>query len=155
LNKKIVVGSDHGGFELKEKIKKYLDERGYAVTDTGAFNTDSVDYPDFALAACKEFLSKDYDLGILFCGTGIGISIAANKIHGIRCALPNDLFTAEMCKAHNNANFIAFGGRVKYQIPIEEMIDKFIATNFEGGGRHEKRVQKIAALEKSECSKGL
>ena len=150
MNKKIVVGADHGGFELKERIKKYLEKSGYAITDVGAYNKDSVDYPDIAVKACNEYKSGNYDFGILFCGTGIGISIAANKIKGIRCAVIHNLFTAEMCKAHNNANFLALGGRIKYSVPVEKMIDKFIETSHEGGGRHEQRLNKIAALEMPE-----
>jgi ribose 5-phosphate isomerase B len=151
LIKKIITGSDHGGFDLKEKIKKHLSMLGYEITDIGTFDQKAVDYPDIALAACKEFLgSNNYGFGILCCGTGIGISIAANKINGIRCALPHDLFIAEMCKAHNNANFIAFGGRVNYTTPVEDIIDKFIVTNFEGNSRHEKRLQKITEIEREQ-----
>lgn len=147
MNKKVVVGSDHGGVELKGQIKKFLESEGYNVSDIGIYNNESADYPDIAKKTCEEFLKGDYAFGILCCGTGIGISIAANKIKGIRCALIHDLFTAEMCKAHNNANFIAFGGRLTYEVPIEEMIKKYAETSFEGGGRHENRIAKIAALE--------
>jgi len=106
----------------------------------------SVDYPDVALAACDEFKKGGYDFGILLCGTGIGVSIAANKVKGIRCALIYDLFSAEMAKAHNNANFIAFGGRIQYAVPVTEMIDKFMNTTF-SGSRHERRIAKIMAIE--------
>ncbi len=146
MNKKIIVGADHGGFELKERIKKYLEKNGYTITDIGTYNKDSVDYPDIAEKACNEYKSGGYDFGILFCGTGIGISIAANKIKGIRCAIVHDLFTAEMSKAHNNANFLAFGGRIEYSVPVEKMLDKFIQTKYEDG-RHEQRLCKIADLE--------
>jgi len=142
VNKKIVLGTDHGGFELKERIKKYLEETGNMVTDIGVLNKDSVDYPDIAFKACAEYNAGNYDFGILFCGTGIGISIAANKVKGIRCANVHDLFTAEMAKAHNNANFLAFGGRIEYQTPVEKLIEKFIQTTYEAG-RHERRVSKI------------
>ena len=147
MDKKIVVGADHGGFELKERIKNYLEKNGYAITDVGVYNKDSADYPDIADKACTEYKSGNYAFGILFCGTGIGISISANKIKGIRCAVVHDLFTAEMSKVHNNANFLAFGGRIEYNIPVEKMIDKFIQATHEGG-RHEQRINKIAALEK-------
>jgi len=147
MGKKIILGSDHGAFKLKERIKKYLEKNGHTITDTGVYNEDSVDYPDVASKACNKYKSENYDFGILFCGTGIGISIAANKIAGIRCAVVHDLFTAEMSKVHNNANFLAFGGRIEYKVTVEEMIDKFIASSFEGG-RHEQRLNKITALEK-------
>jgi ribose 5-phosphate isomerase B len=99
------------------------------------------------LAACNEFKKGGYEFGILLCGTGIGVSISANKIKGIRCALLGDLFSAEMAKAHNNANFIAFGGRIKYAVPVEAMIKKFMETTF-AGNRHERRIAKMMAIEK-------
>ncbi len=145
--KKVVTGSDHGGFKLKERIKKHLEKKGYNVTDTGIYNENSAHYPEIAEKACREFLKGDYEFGILFCGTGIGISISANKIKGIRCALINDIYTAKMCKAHNNVNFLSFGGRVEYkEASVEEMIDKYIETEFEGG-RHQTRIEMITALE--------
>jgi len=124
----------------------FLKSNGCEVKDMGVNTEDSVDYPDIALAACNEFKKGGYDFGILLCGTGIGISIAANKVKGIRCAQVYDLFTAEMAKAHNNANFIAFGGRVKYSVQVVAMIDKFMKTNF-SGDRHERRIAKIMAIE--------
>ncbi len=144
--KKVVIGCDHGAFELKERIKGFLAGLGYEIFDAGSFSGESVDYPDIASCACREFLRGGYSFGILCCGTGIGISIAANKISGIRCALIQDIFTAEMSKAHNNANFIAFGGRIRYSVPVEDMIMKFISTEYEGG-RHDRRLLKISALE--------
>ncbi|MCL2706239.1 MAG: ribose 5-phosphate isomerase B [Spirochaetaceae bacterium] len=147
MNKKIILGTDHGGFKLKERIKAYLEKNGHIITDAGVYNEDSVDYPDIASKVCNEYKSGNFDFGILFCGTALGISMAANKIKGIRCAVVHDLFTAEMCKAHNNANFLAFGGRIEYNASVEKMIDKFIETTYEGG-RHEQRINKISALEK-------
>ena len=145
--KRVVVGSDHGAFELKERIKKHLEQKGYEIKDTGVLENKSVDYPDMAEKACLEYLKGGYDFGILCCGTGIGISIAANKINGIRCGLIHDLFTAEKCKSHNNANFISFGGRLDYgNITVEQMIDKYIETDFEGD-RHQRRIDKITKLE--------
>jgi len=105
-----------------------------------------VDYPDMALAACNEYKKGGYDFGIVLCGTGIGISIAANKVKGIRCALIGDLFSAQMAKEHNNANFIAFGGRIKYAVPVPRMIEKFIRSSF-AGERHERRIAKMMAIE--------
>lgn len=148
--KKIVIAGDHGALELKDTLVTFLKKKYFSVNDLGTFGSSSVDYPDMAKAACDEFNKGGYEFGILLCGTGIGISIAANKIKGIRCALVHDLFTAEMAKAHNNANFIAFGGRVRYDVPVTEMIEKFISTSYEAG-RHEARIAKINALENN-CS---
>jgi ribose 5-phosphate isomerase B len=143
---KIVIACDHGAVDLKEEIIAFLRKKNFEVTDLGTHGTTAVDYPDMALAACQEFKKGGYDFGILLCGTGIGISIAANKVRGIRCALLSDLFTAEMAKAHNNANFIAFGGRVKYPVPVPDMIEKFMNTTF-AGDRHERRIAKMMAVE--------
>jgi len=145
--KKIIIASDHGALALKSEIISFLKSKNCAVKDMGVNSEDSVDYPDVAVAAGKEFKRGGYDFGILLCGTGIGMSIVANKIKGIRCAQVFDLFTAEMAKAHNDANFIAFGGRVKYSVPVTEMIEKFMNTNF-AGERHERRVAKIMDVEK-------
>ncbi len=144
--KKIVIASDHGAVDLKNEIADFLRKKNYEVTDIGTEGPAAVDYPDIAFAACTEFKKGGYDFGVLLCGTGIGVTIAANKVRGIRCALISDLFSAEMAKAHNNANFIAFGGRIKYSTPVHEMIEKFIGTSFEGG-RHERRIAKITAME--------
>lgn len=143
----ILIGNDHGAVELKEEVVKHLTAKGYAVKDLGVAPEESVDYPDKAEELCKELLGGNYEFGILLCGTGIGISISANKIEGIRCALPQNLFAAEMCKLHNNANVIAFGGRIDYSDSVTDMIDKYMETEFEGG-RHERRVNKIMDLEK-------
>jgi len=145
--KKIIIASDHGAVALKTEIISFLEAKNCAVKDLGVNSEDSVDYPDIAVAACNEFKKGGYDFGILLCGTGIGMSIVANKIKGIRCAQVFDLFTAEMAKAHNNANFIAFGGRVKYSVPVTDMIEKFMNTNF-AGDRHQRRVTKIMDLDK-------
>jgi ribose 5-phosphate isomerase B len=144
---KIVIACDHGAVDLKEEIISFLREKNFEVTDLGTHGSAAMDYPDVALAACNEYKKNGYECGILLCGTGIGISMAANKVKGIRCALISDLFTAEMAKAHNDANFIAFGGRIKYEIPVTEMIDKFLTTTF-AGGRHEKRIAKLMAIER-------
>ena len=145
--KKIIIASDHGALALKSEIVSFLKSKNYSVKDMGVNSEDSVDYPDVAVAVGKEFKRGGYNFGILLCGTGIGMSIVANKIKGIRCAQVFDLFTAEMAKAHNNANFIAFGGRVKYSVPVTEMIEKFMNTDF-AGERHERRVAKIMDIEK-------
>jgi ribose 5-phosphate isomerase B len=144
--KNIIIASDHGAVALKTQIISFLQNKGCQVKDMGVNSDNSVDYPDIAVAACNEFNKGGYDFGILLCGTGIGMSLAANKIKGIRCALIHDLFTAEMAKAHNNANFIAFGGRVKYSVPVNKMIEKFMNTSF-GDERHLRRVAKIMNIE--------
>ena len=145
--KKIIIASDHGALALKNEIVSFLKTKDCVVKDMGVNSEAPVDYPDIAVLACNEFKKGGYDFGILLCGTGIGVSITANKISGIRCALIHDLFTAEMAKAHNDANFIAFGGRVKYDVPVVRMIEKFMDTKF-AGERHMRRVAKIMDAEK-------
>ena len=147
---KIIIASDHGAVTLKSEIISFLKTKDRQIKDMGVHSDDSVDYPDIAVTACNEFKKGGYDFGILLCGTGIGMSIAANKIKGIRCAQVFDLFTAEMAKAHNDANFIAFGGRVKYSVPVIKMIEKFMDTEF-AGDRHSRRVAKMMDVEKSDC----
>lgn len=149
--KKIIIASDHAAVALKEKITTYLKKCNYDVKSMGVDGAETVDYPDIAVAACEEFLKGKYEFGILLCGTGIGVTIAANKIKGIRCALLTDIFTAEMAKAHNDANFIAFGGRVNYNLPVEEIIDKFMSSSLAGDERHERRIRKIMEIEKRCC----
>ncbi len=144
---KVVIGSDHGGFELKEPLVRRLEERGYEVKDCGVFDTASVDYPDIAEQVCTEYLSGGYEFGVVICGTGIGISISANKIHGIRCALVNNEYSAAMAKCHNNANMLAFGGRVLGVNLATAILDAYLDAKFEGG-RHQNRVDKIHKLEK-------
>ncbi len=142
----IAIGSDHGGFELKEEIKKYLMEKGYNVKDFGVENPVSVDYPDIAHPVCTSIVNGECEKGILICGTGIGISISANKVKGIRAALCGDCFSARMAKEHNNANVIALGGRVIGVNLALEIVDAWLSAQFEGG-RHQNRVDKIHAIE--------
>ena len=145
---KITIGSDHGAVELKEEVKKVLAEfENVEVKDAGTFGTDSVDYPDIAEKVCADVTSGEADRGIVLCGTGIGISIAANKISGIRCALCHDVFSAKKSREHNDANVLAMGGRVIGFGSAEEIVRAWLTTDFEGG-RHERRVNKITALEK-------
>ena len=143
----IVIGCDHGGFELKQELIKYLESIGKEVSDCGTYDTASVDYPDIAEKTCKEYLKGGYEFGILICGTGIGISMAANKIDGIRCALVSNEYSAEMTKRHNNANMLAFGGRVTGVELAISILKAYMNAEFEGG-RHENRVNKVMALEK-------
>jgi ribose 5-phosphate isomerase B len=143
-----LIANDHGAVDLKKSILEYLIKKNHTVLNMGVDDEKSCDYPDMALLAAIEFKKGGYDFGILMCGTGIGISIAANKIDGIRCAVPQNIFAAKMARAHNDVNFIAFGGRIDYPEPVTEMIDAFIGSEFEGG-RHQTRVDKIMALEKT------
>ena len=145
--KRVIIANDHGAVEIKQKLVKHLESRGYSVDNMGVDSSESVDYPDMAKKACQRFLADgNYEFGIVCCGTGIGISIAANKVKGIRCALPQNIYAAQMAKEHNNVNFIAFGGRIDYQDPVEKMLDTFIDTDF-AGDRHTRRVDKIMEIE--------
>ena len=144
---KIVMGSDHGGFELKQEIKDYLISKGVEVADVGTDSVESVDYPQYAKLVCEEILQNKAQRGILFCGTGIGIGIAANKIDGIRCAIVHDEFTAKMSKQHNDANVISMGGRVLDVQCAKKIVDAYLEAEFEGG-RHQKRVDQIMEIEK-------
>lgn len=139
---KIGIGSDHGGFELKEYIKQYLEEEGVEYIDYGTNSTESVDYPDFGKGVAEAVISDEVDRGIVICGTGIGISIAANKVKGIRCALCGDTFSARMSRAHNDANVLALGGRVLGVGLALDIVKEFLQGEFEGG-RHAKRINKI------------
>lgn len=143
---KIAFGSDHGGIHLKQHIMKHLEEKGYQVMDCGTYSEASCDYPDFAAKACAAVTGGEADLGILCCGTGIGISMAANKCKGIRAALICDVFSAKMAKEHNNANVICMGERTTGVGLAEMMVDIFLETEF-AGGRHQGRIDKIMALE--------
>ncbi|MBQ7715308.1 MAG: ribose 5-phosphate isomerase B [Clostridia bacterium] len=144
---KIAVACDHGGFDLKQEIIAHLERRGTEYHDFGTYSNESCDYPDFAKAACLAVTSGEYDRAILICGTGIGISIAANKIPGIRAACCSDTFSARFTRLHNDANALCFGGRVVGAGLAIDMVDLFLDTEFEGG-RHQKRIDKITALEK-------
>mmetsp|Transcript_4437 Transcript_4437/g.6514 ORF Transcript_4437/g.6514 Transcript_4437/m.6514 type:complete len:154 (-) Transcript_4437:8-469(-) len=145
--KSIIIGCDHAALEMKNKIVNYIQvtyKDTIKVKDFGVHSETSVDYPDIAKGFCKELLddSNDLDGGILICGSGIGISIAANRHKGIRAALCHDYYTAQMCRVHNNANVLSFGGRTTGFEIAKQMIDVYLATTFEGG-RHERRVTKI------------
>ncbi len=143
---KIGIGSDHGGFELKEEIKKYLAQEGIDIVDFGTNSSDSVDYPDYGKTVAEAVAEKEVDRGIVICGTGIGISIAANKVKGIRCALCSDSYSARMSREHNNANILALGARVLGLGLALDIVSTWIKTEFEGG-RHEIRVNKISDIE--------
>lgn len=142
---KLVIGSDHGGFELKEELKKRLLEEGHQVKDIGCYDKNPVDYPETAETLCRTLLEEGLDFGLLCCGTGIGVSIAANKIPGIRAALCSDCYSARMAKAHNNANVITMGGRTVGVELAWMMVQEYMKETFLGG-IHEKRVDMINHL---------
>ncbi len=143
----IAIGSDHGGYELKNAILDHLKNNNIDTIDFGTTSCGSCDYPDFAKLVCNAVLSKKADLGILACGTGIGISISANKIKGIRCALLGDVFSAKAAREHNDANVMAVGGRVLGQGLALEIVDAFLGAKFSGDERHKRRIDKMMKLE--------
>lgn len=143
----IAIGSDHGGFDLKELVQKHLLERGFEVKDFGCFDKSSVDYPDFGVAAARAVASGECEKGIVVCTTGIGISIAANKVKGIRCALCADTFSAKMTRLHNDANVLALGGGMLGPNVAMDIVDTFLDTEFSGEEKHARRIRKIAAIE--------
>ncbi len=139
----IALGSDHGGYELKQEIKKYLDEKGLAYRDYGCDSTAAVDYPVYAQKVAQAILDGECEKGILICGTGIGISIAANRFPGIRAALCTDCFCAEATRQHNDANVLALGGRVVGPGLAVKIVDTFLNTPFSGDERHARRISLI------------
>ena len=136
---KIAIGSDHGGFELKEKVVKLLTEKGYEILDLGCNSIESVDYPKYGRLVGEAVVEKKADKGIVICGTGIGISIAANKVKGVRAALCTNTTMARLTREHNDANVLAMGGRIVGDVLALEMVEIFLTTEFEGG-RHQKRI---------------
>ena len=142
----IAIGSDHGGFELKKYIMQHLDEQGIAYKDYGTYSEESCDYPIYGEAVAKAVVSGEAEKGIIICGTGIGISIAANKVKGIRAALCGDCYSAEFTRRHNDANILAMGARVTGSGLAAKIVDTFLSTEFEGG-RHARRVDLIREME--------
>lgn len=147
---KIALGADHAGFELKNHIKAHLAGRGIEVEDFGANSGDSVDYPDFAREVAERVVAHEADLGLLVCGTGIGMAISANKVPGIRAANCDSVFTAQMAREHNDANVLAIGARVLDPEAANEVVDAWLTATF-AGGRHQRRVDKIHAIEQQEA----
>ena len=146
---KVAIASDHAGFETKENIKEQLTQMGVEYEDLGTNSADvSVDYPDFAERVGHAVVNGEVERGILLCGSGIGVSIAANKIHGIRAALAWNKETAELARHHNDANIIAIGGRTTPPENVKDIVQAFLTNSFDSGGRHERRIEKIAGLEK-------
>jgi len=150
---KFYIATDHAGFHYKDQVKAYLESKGAEVIDLGPYSADRVDYPDYGRKCAEAVRDDEGSFGIVICGTGIGISMAANKVPGIRAALCHDAYTAAMARAHNNAQILAFGERVVGMGVVQSMIDAFISTPFEGG-RHERRVEKIDAIDAEYCSYG-
>lgn len=151
----IALGSDHGGFALKQEIRQYLDEQHIAYQDFGTDSTASCDYPDYARAACAAVQGGACQYALLFCGTGIGVSITANKMRGIRAACCSDTYSAKYTRLHNDANVLCMGGRVVGPGLARELTDVFLHTAFEGGERHNRRLQKIAEIEEREARRNV
>ncbi|HOI24867.1 MAG TPA: ribose 5-phosphate isomerase B [Caldisericia bacterium] len=144
--KKIVLGSDHGGFELKQELACFLKENGHLIVDVGSYSTMSTDYPDIALLLCSQILTEQDSIGILICGSGIGMSISANKIHGIRAALCSEPLSARLSREHNNANVLCLGARMIGSSMAKEIVHQFLEADF-SGDRHLRRIQKITMIE--------
>lgn len=145
---KIAIGCDHGALGLKEKIVAHLNRQGHEVSDFGTYTADSCDYPDFAAAAARAVADGRCERGIVLCTTGIGVSISANKIDGIRCALLSDSWTAKMTRLHNDTNMMAMGAGVVGENLALEIVDTWLNTEFSGEARHQRRIDKLMALEK-------
>ena len=143
----IAIGCDHAGFELKQFIIKHLEDRGIEYKDYGTYSTDSVDYAVYAEKTARAVAGGECTLGLLFCGTGVGISMAANKVRGIRAACCSDMFSAEMTRRHNDANILCLGGRVVSPEKAIELVDVFLDTPFSGEDRHARRIAQITELE--------
>ena len=144
---KISIGCDHGALALKNTVAAHLQAQGHVVVDVGTYTTDSCDYPDFAAAAARAVAGGECERGIVLCTTGIGVSIAANKIDGIRCALLSDLMTARMTREHNDTNMMAMGAGVVGEMLALQIVDTWLGTPFSGGERHARRIAKLMALE--------
>ena len=145
---RVALGADHAGVELKDRLAAMIGQAGHEVLDLGTHGPASVDYPDFASAVAQAVRDDEVERGVLVCGTGIGVAITANKVNGVRAATCNDLFTARMARAHNDANVLTLGARVVGDGVAREIVEIFLATDYEGG-RHARRVAKIHALEEA------
>lgn len=150
---KIAVGSDHAGFKLKEQVREYLRTQGYEVTDCGTHSEQPADYPDYAAQVASRVATQEMEWGVLICGTGLGMAMAANKVPGIRAAACNDTLLARFAREHNNANILAMGGRIVDESTARKILNAWSVAVF-AGGRHERRVEKIGAIEEHR-TKGL
>ncbi len=149
---KIALASDHAAYNLKKEVKSYLEKKGFDVQDFGTHSSESMDYPDTIKLAARAVSNKSADLGVVMCGSGIGASIVANKIHGIRAVLCMDEYSAEYSRRHNNANVLVLAGRRRIMDDVSRYLDIWFSTSYEGG-RHNRRVQKITDLETEECNR--
>ncbi len=146
----IALGADHGGFELKQKVKEYLEKQGHTILDVGTNNDVPVDYPDYAFRVAQKILAKDAEVGIMVCGSGVGASVAANKIKGIRAGLCHDTFSARQSREDDDANMLCLGARViAYRLAFD-VVDAFLNARFSGAERHRRRLEKVARLESGE-----
>ena len=145
---KIAIACDHGALDMKNMLVSYLEGKGHAVTDFGAHTNASCDYPEFAAAAAQAVASGECQRGIVLCTTGIGMSIAANKVKGIRCALLSDVVSARLTREHNDTNMMAMGAGIVGNILAQQIVDTWLGTDFSGGERHQRRIDKMMALEK-------
>jgi len=143
---RIAVGADHAGFALKERVREYLESKGFEVEDLGPATLQPVDYPDYAEKVAASVAAKKADFGVLMCGTGLGVAIAANKVPGIRAATCNDTLSAYFARAHNDANVLTMGGRLTDEATARKIVDTWLSTEFEGG-RHARRVEKIGIID--------
>ena len=146
---KLAIGCDHGGFDLKEALVTYLREEGHEVKDFGSFDKNSIDYPDYVFPVAEGVSRGDFERGIVICTTGIGVSIAANKVQGIRCALVTDEYSAKMTREHNDTNMLALGANVTTAIRAMGIVDIWLGEPFSHGERHQRRIDKISAYEKT------
>ena len=144
---KIAIGCDHGALALKNAVKAHLEKKGYEVCDYGTYTLDSCDYPDFAEKAAKAVASGECEKGIVMCTTGIGISIAANKVKGVRCALLSDIWSAKMTREHNDTNMMAMGAAIVGEMLALQIVDTWLGTEFSGEAKHQRRIDKVMALE--------
>lgn len=149
---KIGIGNDHSALDLKKVVVEHLQSEGYEVVDYGTYTKESCNYPEFGEKVARAIVAGEVDLGVLICGTGVGISLAANKVKGIRAAVCSEPYTAQMVRRHNNAQIIAFGARVVGDEMAKMIVDSFLNAEFEGGGRHQKRVDMIMNIERREQS---
>lgn len=146
---KIAIGNDHIALNMKNHIKDYLESKGYEVINFGTDSSDRTDYPIYGKKVADAVASGECDYGVLICGTGVGISLSANKVKGIRAVVCSEPYTARLCRQHNNANIIAFGARVVGEATAEMIVDEFLSSEYEGG-RHQKRIDMISAIEQGE-----
>ena len=144
---RIAIGCDHGAFALKNKVIEHLEKQGHEVRDFGTYSTESCDYPDFAAAAARAVASGECQRGIVLCTTGIGVSITANKVRGIRCALLSDVMSARLTREHNDTNMMAIGAGVTGEMLALEIVDTWLGTEFSHAERHQRRIDKVMALE--------